>query len=62
MRLTGRPYVLSVHGPLLARRAWLEAEMKLRLAGMEVDFTGSGNTGSRFIEMVRVTKEGRFLR
>ena len=34
MRLTGRPYVLSVHGPLLARRAWLEAEMKQRLAGL----------------------------
>jgi glycosyltransferase involved in cell wall biosynthesis len=34
MRLTGRPYVLSVHGPLLARRAWLEAEMKQQLAGL----------------------------
>jgi ABC-type branched-subunit amino acid transport system substrate-binding protein len=36
--------------------------MKLRIAGMELDFTGASNTGSRFIEMVRVTKEGRFLR
>lgn len=36
--------------------------MKLRLAGMDIDFTGSSNTGSRFIEMVRVTKEGKFLR
>ncbi|HEY0097032.1 MAG TPA: glycosyltransferase family 4 protein, partial [Archangium sp.] len=34
MRLTGRPYVLSVHGPLLARRAWLEAEMAQRLSGL----------------------------
>jgi glycosyltransferase involved in cell wall biosynthesis len=34
MRFTGRPYVLSVHGPLLARRAWLEAEMKQRLSGV----------------------------
>jgi ABC-type branched-subunit amino acid transport system substrate-binding protein len=36
--------------------------MKLRIAGMEIDFTGASNTGSRFIEMVRVTKDGRFLR
>jgi glycosyltransferase involved in cell wall biosynthesis len=34
MRLTGRPYVVSVHGPLLARRAWLEAEMSQRLSGL----------------------------
>jgi glycosyltransferase involved in cell wall biosynthesis len=34
MRFTGRPYVLSVHGPLLARRAWLEAEMARRLSGL----------------------------
>jgi glycosyltransferase involved in cell wall biosynthesis len=34
MRFTGRPYVLSVHGPLLARRAWLEAETAQRLAGL----------------------------
>lgn len=37
--------------------------LKLRVAGMDVDFTGNGgNTGSRFIELVRVTPEGRFLR
>jgi ABC-type branched-subunit amino acid transport system substrate-binding protein len=38
--------------------------LKLRLGGMDIDFTvaNAGNTGSRFIEMVRVTKEGRFLR
>jgi len=34
MRFTGRPYVISVHGPLLARRAWLETEMKQRLSGL----------------------------
>jgi glycosyltransferase involved in cell wall biosynthesis len=34
MRFTGRPYVVSVHGPLLARRAWLEAEMAQRLSGL----------------------------
>ena len=46
-------------------RARLHAVLKtlrLRVAGMDVDFTGAGNTGSRFIELVRVTPEGRFLR
>ena len=36
--------------------------LRLRVAGMDVDFTGNANTGSRFIELVRVTPEGRFLR
>ena len=36
--------------------------MKLRIGGMDVDFTGASNTGSRFIEMVRVTQDGRFVR
>jgi len=36
--------------------------LKLRLAGMEIDFTAGSGTGSRFIEMVRVTPEGRFVR
>ncbi len=36
--------------------------MRMRVAGMDVDFTGAGNTGSRFIEMVRVTQDGKFLR
>jgi glycosyltransferase involved in cell wall biosynthesis len=34
MRLTGRPYVISIHGPLLARRDWLEADLARRLSGM----------------------------
>jgi glycosyltransferase involved in cell wall biosynthesis len=34
MRLTGRPYVISVHGPLLARRSWLDAELARRTAGL----------------------------
>jgi ABC-type branched-subunit amino acid transport system substrate-binding protein len=36
--------------------------LKLRLAGMDIDFSTGGTTGSRFIEMVRVTPEGRFVR
>jgi glycosyltransferase involved in cell wall biosynthesis len=34
MRLTGRPYVISVHGPLLARKAWLEQDTARRLDGL----------------------------
>jgi branched-chain amino acid transport system substrate-binding protein len=35
---------------------------RLRLAGMDVDFTGGQHTGSRFVELVQVTREGRFVR
>lgn len=34
MRFTGRPYVISVHGPLLARRSWLDEELARRTAGL----------------------------
>ena len=46
-------------------RARLHAAMRtfrLRLAGMEVDFTGGGPTGSRFVELVQVAEGGRFVR
>ncbi|MET0334257.1 MAG: ABC transporter substrate-binding protein [Rhizobacter sp.] len=46
-------------------RARLHAALratKLRLAGMEVDFTGGQHTGSRFVELVQVTREGKFVR
>lgn len=36
--------------------------LKYRLANMEVDFTTGNATGSRFVEMVQVTAEGRFVR
>lgn len=35
--------------------------LKLRLAGMDLDFSG-GHTGSHFVELVQVTREGRFVR
>ena len=35
---------------------------KLRIAGMDVDFTTGQHTGSRFVELVQVTHEGRFIR
>ncbi|MBB3640084.1 ABC transporter substrate-binding protein [Variovorax atrisoli] len=55
LRRTGRDLTRAkLHATLKA--------MKLRVSNMEIDFTGASNTGSRFIEMVRVTKEGRFLR
>jgi branched-chain amino acid transport system substrate-binding protein len=55
LRRTGRDLTRAkLHAALKA--------MKLRIGGMEIDFTGASNTGSRFIEMVRVTKEGKFIR
>ncbi|WP_260590762.1 ABC transporter substrate-binding protein [Variovorax sp. DXTD-1] len=36
--------------------------LKLRLAGMDIDFSTGATTCSRFIEMVRATPEGRFVR
>lgn len=36
--------------------------LKTRLAGMEIDFTGGHETGSRYIDLVQVTHEGRFVR
>jgi hypothetical protein len=36
--------------------------LKTRFAGMDVDFTRGGHTGSRFAELVQVTRDGRFVR
>lgn len=36
--------------------------LKFRVAGMDVDFTGGGPTGSRFVELVQVTQNGGFVR
>jgi ABC-type branched-subunit amino acid transport system substrate-binding protein len=36
--------------------------LKLRLAGMALDFTSGDATGSRFVELVQVSHEGRFVR
>lgn len=36
--------------------------MKLRLAGMDVDFTRGGPTGSQFTELVQMTGDGRYVR
>jgi branched-chain amino acid transport system substrate-binding protein len=36
--------------------------LRFRLAGMDIDFTTNGTTGSRFIELVQVTENGRFVR
>jgi branched-chain amino acid transport system substrate-binding protein len=46
-------------------RARLHAALRatrLRLAGMDLDFTGGQHTGSRFVELVQVTRDGRFVR
>lgn len=36
--------------------------MRMRSAGVDLDFTANGITGSRFVELVQVTHEGRFVR
>ncbi len=55
LRRTGRELTRArLHGTLRA--------LKLRLAGMELDFGTGSNTGSRFVELVQVTREGRFVR
>lgn len=48
-----------------ARRSTLHAAMqamKVRLAGITFDFTQGDPTGSRFVELVRVSPDGRFVR
>ena len=36
--------------------------LKTRIGSMDVDFTRPGSTGSRFVELVHVTSQGRFRR
>lgn len=36
--------------------------MKMRVAGVDLDYAANGVTGSRFVELVQVTHEGRFVR
>lgn len=52
-------------GKDLSRGSSLHAALratKLRLAGMDVDFSRGQHTGSRFVELVQVTHQGRFVR
>jgi branched-chain amino acid transport system substrate-binding protein len=36
--------------------------LRLRVAGMDIDFTGGNHNGSRFVELVQVSQGGRFVR
>lgn len=36
--------------------------LKMRTAGMDLDYAANGITGSRFVELVQVTHDGRFVR
>jgi ABC-type branched-subunit amino acid transport system substrate-binding protein len=36
--------------------------LKLRVAGMDIDFTGGNHNGSRFVDLVQVSQGGRFVR
>jgi ABC-type branched-subunit amino acid transport system substrate-binding protein len=55
LKRTGRdPNRARLHAALRAT--------KMRLGAMDVDFTTGQHTGSRFVELVQVTREGRFVR
>ena len=36
--------------------------LKMRTTGLEIDFSGEGNTGSRFVELTMIGRDGRFIR
>jgi hypothetical protein len=36
--------------------------LKMRLANMDLDFTGSGIAASRFVELVQVRFDGKYVR
>lgn len=36
--------------------------LRTRVAGIEIDYSGGQHTGSRFVELVHVTVEGRYIR
>jgi branched-chain amino acid transport system substrate-binding protein len=37
-------------------------KLKMRVGGMDVDFTGGRSTGSQFVELVRVRQDGKYVR
>lgn len=52
-----------VAGELTATVAGEKARgLKMRVAGMELDCAAHGVTGSRFVELVQATHDGRFVR
>ena len=55
LRRTGRE--LTRARLLAAMRA-----LKMRLANMDLDFTGSGIAASRFVELVQVRFDGKYVR
>ena len=55
LRRTGRE--LTRARLLTAMRA-----LKMRLANMDLDFTGSGIAASRFVELVQVRFDGKYVR
>ena len=36
--------------------------LRLRIAGVDIDFSSGQHTGSRFVELVHVRKDGTFVR
>jgi ABC-type branched-subunit amino acid transport system substrate-binding protein len=48
--------------PTRARLAATMRALKFRIGGMDIDFSSGGHTGSSFVELVQVTREGTFVR
>ncbi|MFO1217579.1 MAG: ABC transporter substrate-binding protein [Burkholderiaceae bacterium] len=48
--------------PSRARLLQVMRALKMRIAGMELDFTGGAIAGSRFVELVQVRFDGKFVR
>ncbi|MDT7836019.1 ABC transporter substrate-binding protein [Aquabacterium sp. OR-4] len=51
-------------GRALSRSALHEQmrSLRSRIAGIDIDFNGRQHTGSRFVELVHVTQQGRYIR
>jgi len=45
-----------------ARLIGVLRSLRMRVSGMDLDFAANGLTGSRFVELVQVTHDGRFVR
>jgi branched-chain amino acid transport system substrate-binding protein len=53
-RAGGEPTRASLHRAIRS--------LSLRVAGMDISFAGGSPTGSRFVELVQVSEQGRFVR
>ncbi|MEY4753241.1 MAG: hypothetical protein RJA44_916 [Pseudomonadota bacterium] len=64
--LTARVLIEALRrGPQEPSRARLHATLRglqMRIAGLDLDFTLDGHTGSRYVDLVQLSEDGRFIR